>query len=175
MESRSRWRITCGQQDPATVERLLGLLPGWFGFEQSNVAYVAAAAELPTYLAWPADAERPAGVLLVTRHFPQAAEIYLLAVDPGLHRMGAGRALVSAVEADLIADGVEFLQVKTLGPSNPDAGYAKTRHFYLGMGFRPLEELHQLWDPSQPCLIMIKALRGVGWQPIPGVPPGDPY
>lgn len=65
---------------------------------------------------------------------------------------------MSSAQAALAADGVEYLQVKTLGPSNPDAGYAKTRQFYLGMGFVPLEELSQLWDPSQPCLIMIKAL-----------------
>jgi len=35
---------------------------------------------------------------------------------------------------------VELLQVKTLGPSLPDAGYDRTRRFYLRMGFRPLEK-----------------------------------
>jgi GNAT superfamily N-acetyltransferase len=152
------WAVTRGQQDPGTVARLLGLLPTWFGFEESNTAYVAAASQLPTYVAWPTGGKQPAGVLLAKRHFRESAEIYLLAVDPAWHRRGGGRALVSALEADLAADGVEFLQVKTLGPSNPDAGYAKTRQFYLGMGFRPMEELHQLWSPGQPCLIMVKAL-----------------
>jgi ribosomal protein S18 acetylase RimI-like enzyme len=154
------WLITSGEQDPGTVERLLGLLPGWFGIEASNVGYIEAARELPTYLAWPGgrpDGE-PVGVLLSRRHFPQSAEIHLLAVDPALHRRGAGRALVRALELDLIADGVEYLQVKTLGPSNQDAGYELTRQFYLSLGFRPLEELHGLWDPGNPCLIMVKAL-----------------
>lgn len=159
MHSRTQWQVTTGQPDPAAVARLLGLLPHWFGCEESNAGYVAAAAELPTYLARPAGAQQqPAGVLLANRHFPQSAEIHLLAVDPALHRQGGGRALVTALEADLLADGVEFLQVKTLGPSNPDAGYAETRKFYLGMGFRPLEELHEFWGPTQHCLIMIKAL-----------------
>jgi GNAT superfamily N-acetyltransferase len=152
------WAVTTGEQDPGTVQRLLGRLPDWFGFEESNAAYVAAAAELPTYVAWPAGAQEPAGVLLAKRHFPQSAEIYLLAVDPARHRRGGGRALVAALEADLAAEGVEYLQVKTLGPSNPDLGYAKTRQFYLGVGFRPLEELDQIWQPGQPCLIMVKAL-----------------
>jgi hypothetical protein len=58
----------------------------------------------------------------------------------------------------LIADGCAFLQVKTLGPSNGDAGYALTRQFYLAMGFAPVEELTALWGPESPCLIMIKAL-----------------
>jgi GNAT superfamily N-acetyltransferase len=159
----TRWLITSGQQDPGTVERLLGLLPGWFGIASANAAYVEAARELPTYLAWPAHGGQPreaepVGVLLANRHFPQSAEIHLMAVDPALHRHGVGRALVTALEADLAAAGVAFLQVKTLGPSHPDAGYARTRRFYLSMGFQPLEELHELWDQNNPCLIMVKAL-----------------
>jgi hypothetical protein len=48
-------------------------------------------------------------------------------------------------------------QVKTLGPSDPDAGYQLTRRFYAGVGFQPVEEIHGLW-PGSPCLIMIKYL-----------------
>jgi ribosomal protein S18 acetylase RimI-like enzyme len=50
------------------------------------------------------------------------------------------------------------MQVKTLGPSNPDPGYARTRAFYEALGFRPLEELKQIWDEQNPCLIMVKQL-----------------
>jgi GNAT superfamily N-acetyltransferase len=168
---RPDWLITSGQRDPGTVERLLGLLPTWFGIESSNAEYVESARELPAYLAWPAgqagqagaaDDEpgrrEPAGVLLARRHFPQSAEIHLMAVDPAWHRRGAGRALVTAFEADLVADGCELLQVKTLGPSHPDAGYALTRQFYRSMGFTPVEELADLWGPHNPCLIMVKPL-----------------
>ena len=167
------WRVTSGTTEPATVDRLLRLLPQWFGIESANQDYVRAAGELPAYLAWPdpgsgtatgtatgagpGELPQPAGVLLVRRHFPGAAEIHLMAVDPAQHRRGAGRALVQAAEAGLIADGVEFLQVKTLGPARPDAGYARTRQFYASMGFRPLEEIHGLW-PENPCLILVKAL-----------------
>jgi hypothetical protein len=38
------------------------------------------------------------------------------------------------LETDLIADGVELLQVKTLGPAQPDAGCERTRRFYLHWG-----------------------------------------
>ena len=160
------WRVTTGSYAPQTVERLLRALPQWFGIESSNAAYVEEARRLPACLAWPATAPtRPdgdagaAGVLLLERHFPGAAEIYLMAVAPAEHRRGAGRALVAALETDLAADGVRFLQVKTLGPAHPDAGYAKTRQFYAAVGFEPLEELEGLW-PGQPCLIMIKILGG---------------
>lgn len=158
------WRVTSGEQAPETVNQLLRSLPGWFGIESSIVGYVAKASELPAYLAWPAAEpagpvmkQQPVGVLLAARHFPVSAEIYLMAVEPAMHRRGVGRALVGALEDDLIAEGVELLQVKTLGPSHPDDGYARTRQFYTGMGFRPLEEIHDLW-PDNPCLIMVKVL-----------------
>jgi len=97
------------------------------------------------------------GVLLVARHFPAAAEVFLMAVDPARHRTGVGRALIGAVEDDLTADGVRLLQVKTLGPSRADPNYARTRLFYEACGFGPLEELHGLWGDT-PCLVMVKTL-----------------
>jgi ribosomal protein S18 acetylase RimI-like enzyme len=155
----SPWTISTGQQAPEFVDGLLRSLPEWFGIESSNSGYVESAKELPTYLAHPAgdDGQAPVGVLLAARHFPGAAEIYLLAVDRSLHRSGVGRALLDALERDLIADGVTYLQVKTLGPSHPDPNYVKTRLFYESLGFAPLEENHDLW-PANPCLIMIKVL-----------------
>jgi GNAT superfamily N-acetyltransferase len=72
-----------------------------------------------------------------------------MAVEPAVHRLGIGRALVQALEADLAADGVQLLQVKTLGPSRPDAGYDQTRRFYASMGFLPLEEIGDLWPETR--------------------------
>jgi GNAT superfamily N-acetyltransferase len=169
---RPAWRVTSGEPAPEVVERLLRLLPGWFGIESSVLEYVAEARIRPAYLAWPdgGQAAQPSGVLLAARHFRASAEVYLMAVDPASHRCGAGRALVAALEADLIAEGVEFLQVKTQGPTRPDAGYEKTRQFYASLGFQPLEEIHGLW-PGIPCLIMIKSLT-TGRRPSTGSRPG---
>ena len=36
---------------------------------------------------------------------------------------------------------IAYLQVKTLSPRCPDEGYAATRAFSFGCGFRPLEEM----------------------------------
>jgi ribosomal protein S18 acetylase RimI-like enzyme len=95
---------------------------------------------------------------LVKRHFPESAEVHLMAVDPRLHRQQIGRSLVEAAEADLAADGVRYLQVKTLGPSRADANYANTREFYLALGFVPIEEFLTLWNEGNPCLLLVKAL-----------------
>ena len=137
--------------DSAATERILRALPEWFGLEQSLLAYVEAAGRLPGYLARLGD--DVVGVLLVQRHFPGAAEIHLMAVDAAHHRAGIGRRLVAA-------DGVRLLQVKTLGPSDPDPSYQGTRGFYAAMGFAPLEELPDLW-PGNPCLILVKTLGPV--------------
>jgi GNAT superfamily N-acetyltransferase len=85
-----------------------------------------------------------------------------MAVLPEHHRQGVGRALLGYAETVLAADGVEFLQVKTLAPSKPHDGYDKTRAFYLAYGFRPLEEFRNLWDAENPALQMIKVIPKVG-------------
>lgn len=146
---------------PADVERLLAALPDWFGIPEANAGYVAAARTLPTYLA--RDDGGVLGALLVKRHFPASAEVYLLAVAPGRHRQGIGRALVAAAEADLARQGVRILQVKTLGPSRPNEPYARTRAFYAALGFIPVEEFADLW-PGNPCLLLAKPLAS-GDQP----------
>ena len=65
--------------------------------------------------------------------------------------------MMAAVESDLRARGGRLLQVKTLGASHPDAGYALTRRFYETQGFLPLEET-DLWGEGTPCLFMVKPL-----------------
>jgi GNAT superfamily N-acetyltransferase len=151
-------RVVGHQRDPAAVERLLRALPDWFGIAESVTEYVAAAGRLPTYFGYLDDSSEPVGALVVARHFPEAAEVYLMAVAPDLHRRGVGRALLTAAEEELSSEGTRFLQVKTLGPSSPDASYQKTRSFYLSQGFTPLEEIHELW-PGNPCLILVKVLN----------------
>ncbi|HEX5017662.1 MAG TPA: GNAT family N-acetyltransferase [Actinomycetes bacterium] len=150
-------RIQRGQNAPEAVERLLRLLPDWFGIEESVLQYIEDAKTKPTYLAVASNTDAIVGALLITRHNPSSAEVHLMLVDPSYHRQGIGRLLVDAAESDLRADGVEVLQVKTQGPSMPDEGYANTTRFYEAMGFIPMEEIIGLW-PSNPCLILVKPL-----------------
>lgn len=67
--------------------------------------------------------------------------------------------MLEAIERDARGGGVRLLEVKTLGPSHPDPGYACTRRFYELMGFLALEETN-LWGEGTPCLIMVKPLAG---------------
>ncbi|WP_367663848.1 GNAT family N-acetyltransferase [Clostridium sp.] len=81
--------------------------------------------------------------------------IFLMPILNVLRRKGIGSALIQVCCDFCKENSMEFLQVKTLDESNPDPSYAKTREFYKPMGFKPLECFTELWDESNPCLIMI--------------------
>ena len=105
-------------EDPADRSRLceeiLRALPEWFGLEEPIREYIREVAELPTF------AVGRDGFLALKIHTEAAAEIYVMGVRPERHRGGIGTALVEASEHFLAARGIEYLQVKTLGPSEPD-------------------------------------------------------
>jgi GNAT superfamily N-acetyltransferase len=160
----------------AACEAVLRALPDWFGIEESIAQYVRAVDGLPAFVALeraldgtdePPGASRRAdgagerivGLLALTRHSPEAAEIHVMGVLPERRRRGVGKALQAAAERWLRAEGVRFLTVKTLSATSDYAPYAQTRAFYAAMGFVPLMELPGLWGPENPCLVMVKALR----------------
>lgn len=140
----------------AQCEPILRLLPDWFGIEEAIQKYVLEIDRLPTFLA--SNAQGTVGFLTVKQHNPFSAELLVMAVRPEAQRCGIGRALVRRAEAWLRERRVEYLQVKTLAASNPDIAYAKTRAFYLSVGFRPLEDFSQIWNADNPCLILVKRL-----------------
>ncbi len=125
--------------------------PSGSGSRRSTAAYIRDVAELPTFAV---DGD---GLLSLKLHTSHAAELYVMGVRRERHGQGLGTALVAAAEAYLRERGIEYLQVKTLGPSHPDEGYERTRRFYEARGFVPLEEIHGLWEHN-PCLVMVKRL-----------------
>jgi GNAT superfamily N-acetyltransferase len=126
-------------------------LPEWFGIEEATAAYIREVAGLPTF------GVDDDAILSLKVHNHRAAEVYVMGVRRSRHGQGLGTALIQAAEEYLRARGFEYLQVKTLGPSDPDEGYARTRAFYEARGFVPLEEIHELWEDN-PCLLMVKRL-----------------
>lgn len=135
---------------------VLRSLPDWFGIEEAILQYLTEIDRLPTFLA--CDPGSVIGFLSLKEHNPYSAEVYVMGIRPDMHRRGIGRGLFNQAQEWLEGRGVEYLQVKTLGPSHSDPSYAKTRAFYAAMGFRPLEELGQIWNDQNPCLIMVKRL-----------------
>jgi GNAT superfamily N-acetyltransferase len=135
---------------------LLDTVPDWFGIPEANDSYVAFADTHETWTAAAADGT-VVGLISGQTHFADTAEIEVIAVRPEWHRGGVGRALVEVFERHHRDRGVRLLEVKTLGPSHDDAGYVRTRAFYTGIGFIPVEELW-IWGPDNPALILCKPL-----------------
>ncbi len=140
---------------PARCEPILRSVPEWFGIEQATRHYIDMTAKLPTWCA--RLAERDAGFITLAQPQPRAADVYCMAVHRDFHGQGVGTAMLRHIEAYLRSQGVEYLQVKTQGPSKPNAQYARTLHFYEKVGFVRLEELQGIW-PGIPCLILVKRL-----------------
>jgi GNAT superfamily N-acetyltransferase len=137
-------------------EPILRSLPDWFGIESANLFYFKEIDRLPTLLA--TIGVTPVGFLTYERFREYSAEFIVLGVLPEYHRQGIGRALVQRGEDLLRSEAVEYLQLKTLSDSHPDPGYAKTRAFYIALGYRPLQEFPLFWNADSPCLQMIKRL-----------------
>jgi ribosomal protein S18 acetylase RimI-like enzyme len=131
------------QNQSSVCVPILRNLPDWFGIEEAILDY---------------ERGNVVGFLSLKQHNLFSAEILVMAVHPEAQCRGIGRALVAAAENHVRLLGIEYMQVKTLGPSRPDEGYARTRAFYDEIGYRPLEELTKIWDDHNPCLIMIKSL-----------------
>lgn len=130
-------------------ESILRSLPEWFGIESAVDEYVRAVADLPAF------AIGEDAFLALKVHNEFSAEVYVMGVRRELHGRGLGRALLRVAEEHVRSHGIEYLHVKTLGPSHPSEHYARTRAFYERCGFAPLEEIHGLWDEGNPCLIMV--------------------
>lgn len=137
-------------------ERILRALPDWFGLETALQNYTETIPSLPTFLA--KTGQQTVGFLSLKLHNPWSAKIYVMGILPAFHHNGIGRTLIEKAEEYAKNRNIEYMQVKTLGPSNDDASYAKTRAFYAAMGFRPLEEFSQIWDENNPCLVMVKRI-----------------
>ncbi len=140
---------------PALVEPILRSVPEWFGIESATRAYIEAAGAMPTWVARAGGAV--VGFATIREHNARAAEIHCIAVRQDWHGRGVGTAMVGRVEAWLKGRGVEYLQVKTMGPSRPSREYALTARFYERVGFVPLEELLGFWN-GLPALVLVKRL-----------------
>jgi ribosomal protein S18 acetylase RimI-like enzyme len=148
--------IPYAPQFAAECADLIDALPDWFGLPVANAAYLRNLDLLPSWLAF-ADG-KVVGAITLEAHFPGSFEIHFMAVHPQYHRQGIGRRLVALVEGEVRQRNGRFLHVKTLAPSDPDPYYAKTRAFYLALGFTPLFESDALWGPENTAVILVKAM-----------------
>jgi ribosomal protein S18 acetylase RimI-like enzyme len=142
--------------EAAQCEQILRDLPEWFGIEEAILQYRRDIEIMESFVV--EISGTLAGFITLNTHNDYSAEIHVIALKREYHGRGIGRKLVAFGEEKLIARSVEYLHVKTVGPSLPNDFYARTRNFYFHLGFRPLEETN-LWGDRNPCLIMVKHLQ----------------
>ena len=138
------------------AEEILAALPEWFGLPDSRAEYVR---ESRGQVFW-ADVEsgEARGFLALKETSPHTAELYVMGVLPPYHRQGIGRALFDAFYQYAKSHGYAFLQVKTVREGcYPE--YDRTIAFYRSLGFRELECFPALWDPWNPCQILVMAVH----------------
>lgn len=139
-------------------EKVLRSLPDWFGIESAIIDYIKDVRAMETWSVTIGSEE--VGFLSVNKHNSSTAEIHVMGILPSFHGQSIGTNLVQVVERDLFAQGFKFMTVKTLSESRPNREYDLTRKFYLRAGFLPLEEFKTLWGEANPCLMLVKALKG---------------
>ncbi|MEZ6191151.1 MAG: GNAT family N-acetyltransferase [Phycisphaerales bacterium] len=81
-----------------------------------------------------------------------------LAVNPGLHRQGIGRALVQHVIERLQHAGISEVRVETLGDAVAYEPYARTRAFYRALGFVDYQRITQDNPECEELLILRRAI-----------------
>lgn len=146
--------IRNSDEKAAITLNILRDLPEWFGLEDALHNYVAEGKKHPFFVV--EHDQKVAGFIYLTKNSDDTLEIYCMGILKEFHRQGMGRMLVNAAKDYARKHAFTYLMVKTVGPSSDDASYAKTRLFYENEGFLALEEIKDLWDPHNPCLIMIQ-------------------
>lgn len=140
------------------TETILRRLPEWFGIEEAICDYVENVAQLPFWAAFTESGDC-IGFLAVKIHYGHTGDIFVCGVLPEYHRKGIGKKLYSFAEEYFLNCGCKYVIVKTLSEIAHYEPYAKTRAFYLRLGFEPLITLTEMWSKNNPCLIMIKRLK----------------
>ena len=141
-------------QKMAAVAEVLKDLPEWFGIPESTQAYIEGAKDLQVWAAY--QESDLAGFVSLSYSSEDCAEIDCLGVKKAYQGREIGSQLLATLESEANKN-VDFLQVKTVAEgSNKD--YDRTNVFYRSLGFKKLEIFPQLWNPQNPCQILIKKI-----------------
>ena len=145
------------KEDDRACAEIVRQLPDYF----TDDVPATVVADLSEHLAWvTVDAGEVVAFVVVQRRSARSAEILWLAVRPADRGSGIGTALVEHVIAQLTADGLALLEVKTLDRSAGYAPYLATADFWERRGFVHIDTIDPLpgWPSGNPAAIHVAAL-----------------
>ncbi len=147
-------KIENKEQKATIAAEVLADLPEWFGLPESTQNYIDESRDLNLWCAF--RGTETLGFISLSETSPDSAEIHCMAVKKAYHRQGLGRKLYQRM-ADYAKNHYRYIQVKTVDEGHyPE--YDRTIAFYRSLGFAKLEVFPDMWDPWNPCLIMINNL-----------------
>ena len=143
------------EQKMAVVAEVLKDLPEWFGMPESTQAYIEGAKDLQVWAAY--QEGDLLGFVSLSYSSEDCAEIDCLGVKKAHQGRGIGSQLLATLESEACKK-VDYLQVKTVAEGS-NKNYDRTNVFYRSLGFKKLEIFPSLWDPQNPCQILIKKIN----------------
>ena len=143
------------EQKMAVVAEVLKDLPEWFGIPESTQAYIEGAKDLRVWAAY--QESDVVGFISFSYSSEDCAEIDCLGVKKAHQGRGIGSQLLATLESEACKK-VDYLQVKTVAEGS-NKNYDRTNVFYRSLGFKKLEIFPSLWDPQNPCQILIKKIN----------------
>lgn len=146
--------ITDSTQKSAITEKIIRSLPDWFELENGIVEYINGVKNKGFFVAF--DKDIAIGFVAIENHNKWTSEIYVMGVLPDKRSQGVGSELINYSWDKIQKSGRKYLIVKTLDSSANDKFYAETQEFYKKVGFTPLFTSTKIWNPENPCLVMIK-------------------
>ncbi|MGB9593707.1 MAG: GNAT family N-acetyltransferase [Anaerolineae bacterium] len=84
-------------------------------------------------------------------------DLYWIAVDPGAHSRGVGRALMQRMEELVSAQQGRLILIETSGTP----AYEPARRFYEACGYRYQAVIHDFYSPGDDLIIFGKTLHPV--------------
>lgn len=150
-----KWKVSevISSDDKSRITKsILRKLPEWFGIEEATQHYIDTVKDSIFFTV------NHHGFIALIPTSEHVLDIYVMGIDPTHHRDGIGSALIFKAATYGRTHGYQYLSVKTLDKSHPSEAYKKTRRFYKRVGFVEVEVFPELWDSSNPCLLMMMKL-----------------
>ena len=149
-------RISDPEQKERIAREILEALPDWFENVEAREGYIRDSREWVFFAA--EDGGSDVGFLCLKETGKPTVELAVMGIRMVYHRKGIGTALFAAAKACAVAEGYEFMQVKTVRMGMYE-DYDRTNRFYLSLGFREMEVIPEVWGDENPCQIYVMHLR----------------
>ena len=138
------------------AREILEALPDWFENVEAREGYIRDSRE---WIFFAAEKDGSAvGFLCLKETGRPTVELAVMGIRMEYHRKGIGSALFASAKAYAVAEGYEFMQVKTVRMGMYE-DYDRTNRFYLSLGFRELEVIPEIWGEENPCQIYVMHLQ----------------